>query len=300
MLAGHPTLTTEVAAGGARAGEALSSVQPHLMPLVPAALASAADAAAAEVDVLFSCLPSGTSKDLLDRARAVHVVDLADDHRDAEGWAYGLTEFAREQLGHRVANPGCYPTASLLGLLPFAAAGVIEGPIIIDGMSGASGAGRAPADHLGFAYLSGSACAYGTTEHRHIAEMERGLRRFGGLDTSVSFTPHLLPMARGLLTTARAGLTGNLSDAEAMDILEERYADEAFVHVTEGWPQTKAVAGTNHALVHARIDARNSLLVCSVAIDNLGKGAAGQAIQNANLLLGLEETLGLEGVAVWP
>ena len=300
LLEGHPLVSVEIAAAGGRAGEDLGSVHPHLATLDIGPLTGAEAALEADVDVLFSCLPSGASAGLLGRALAATIVDLGDDHRADDGWVYGLTEYARGEVKERVANPGCYPTASLLGLLPFAATGAIEGPVVIDAMSGVSGAGRAASDHLMFAHVAGGAAAYGTTEHRHIAEIERGLARFASFETSVSFTPHLVPMARGLLVTARARLTGNLTDEQALGILADRYSDELFVQVTREWPSTKAVTGTNRALVHARVDRRNSLLVCSAAVDNLGKGAAGQALQNANLALGLDEELGLEGLASWP
>jgi N-acetyl-gamma-glutamyl-phosphate reductase len=163
-----------------------------------------------------------------------------------------------------------------------------------------SGAGRDPRDQLLYAGLEGSVGAYGTTAHRHIPEMEEGLRAWGGLEATVSFTPHLAPMSRGLLATVRAPLNGDLSDEQAADILHDAYAGEAFVEVLDSWPQTKPLSGSNRAHVHARVDRRAGFLVSSAAIDNLGKGAAGQAIQNANLALGVEEGAGLGGLGVWP
>jgi N-acetyl-gamma-glutamyl-phosphate reductase len=151
-----------------------------------------------------------------------------------------------------------------------------------------------------FTSVSGGAAAYGPLPHRHTAEMERGLHAFGGLDATVSFTPHLAPMSRGLLVTARAALTRACSDEDALAVLSDAYANQPFVDVVEEWPSTKHVAGTNRAAVSARVDGRAGLLVCSAAIDNLGKGAAGQAVQNANLALGLDQTTGLDGIAVWP
>lgn len=301
LLHGHPGLQVVVAAGATRSGQPIAAVHPHLAGHNDDGFGTSTEAVMAEVDVLFSCLPAGSSTALLDDARAACVVDLGDDHRSSPGWTYGLTEYVRSDMPvERVANPGCYPTAALLGLLPFALAGVIKGPVTITGLSGVSGAGRSPADHLGFAYMSGGVSAYGSTEHRHVREIERGLAGIGGFEAAVSFTPHLVPMSRGLLVTARAGVRQGFSDEDARQVLTSRYGAERFVHVLDHWPATKAVAGTNHALVHARVDARNSLLLCSVAIDNLGKGAAGQAIQNANLALGLDEHLGLEGLAAWP
>ncbi len=178
-------------------------------------------------------------------------------------------------------------------------AGCIDGPVIVDAMSGISGAGRKLEDRLLAAVADGNVGAYGSTQHRHVPEMEAALSRLGDA-TAISFTPHLVPIARGLLATARARLRTGLDDEGALAILNSAYEAEPFVTVTADWPSTKAVSGSNHAHVSARVDARNGLLICSAAIDNLGKGAAGQAIQNANRILGLEETTGLESLGVWP
>jgi N-acetyl-gamma-glutamyl-phosphate reductase len=230
------------------------------------------------------------------------VVDLSDEHRGDVAWIYGLCEFNRDSVPGKklIANPGCYPTATLLALVPFARAGLIEGPVIVDAMSGTSGAGRKGEDHLLHASLDGNVTAYGSVTHRHIPEMERGLASYGRLEATVSFTPHLVPIARGLLVTARARITGQIDDGDALEVLETAYSTEPFVTAIEGWPSPKSVAGTNRAVVSAHVDERNGLLVASAAIDNLGKGAAGQAIQNANLALGLGETTGLDAVGVWP
>jgi N-acetyl-gamma-glutamyl-phosphate reductase len=257
--------------------------------------------AAAGVDVLFSCLPSGALGELNGAIAAGFVIDLSDEHRADPEWTYGLTEFARDELpAPRIANPGCFPTATLLALVPFMRAGVIGDDLVVDAMSGVSGAGRSGADHLSFAGMHGDVTAYGTTSHRHVPEMKKWLTIFGARDVEISFTPHLVPLARGLLVTARAKVIGTLDDSDAMNILQEAYIDEAFVHVTENWPSVKAVAGSNSALVSAHVDPQAGWLVCSAAIDNLGKGAAGQALQNANICLGIEEDTGLSATGVWP
>lgn len=281
------------------AGRAAGEVHPHVDGLDLPAIATVGPAAATPADVCFSALPSGVLGRIADQVAAPLIIDLADDHRADDEWVYGLPEMRRDDLAgaRRIANPGCYPTAVLLALVPFAREAAIEGPVIVDAMSGASGAGKSVDESYLFASLHGSATAYGTTRHRHVPEMERGLSSFGGIDTGVSFTPHLVPMARGLLATCRARWIG---DADPNEILRDAYAKEAFVHASASWPSTKAVAGTNRALVYATLDADSGLLVVSCAIDNLGKGAAGQAIQNANIALGLDETLGLERIAVWP
>jgi N-acetyl-gamma-glutamyl-phosphate reductase len=252
-------------------------------------------------DVVFSCLPSGELRSHLGSTDAL-VVDLSDDNRADPAWTYGLTEFNRRRLtsGAPIANPGCYPTAALLALVPFARAGIVAPPVVVDAMSGVSGAGRKSEDRLSFSVVDASATAYGSVEHRHVPEIERGIAAFGGLLTGVSFTPHLVPFPRGLLVTARARLTKSTTDSEALDVLRAEYEDEPFVIPIEDWPSTKAVAGSNRALVSARVDARNGWIVCSAAIDNLGKGAAGQALQNVNVALGLDERTGLDLVGVWP
>lgn len=298
-LVRHPAIDVACASAGSKAGRAAGDVLPHLVTGGGAAFVPLDDALDVSADVVFSCLPSGElTKVPADR----YVVDLSDDHRADAAWAYGLTEFARDRIaGARlIANPGCYPTATLLGLVPFARAGLISDPIVVDAMSGTSGAGRKGEDHLLHASLDGNVTAYGNVNHRHVPEMERGLASFGGLDATISFTPHLVPMARGLLVTARARLTASVTDRDVIEVLNVAYEDEPLVSVIEGWPSPKAVAGTDRVVVAARVDGRSGMLVCSVAIDNLGKGAAGQAIQNANLALGLGETTGLDAVGLWP
>ena len=303
LLSRHPGM--EVVAGGARGpaglrvGEALPQVAGTDSDMI---LVPPEEAAATAADVCFSCLPGGVLDGLGTRVAADVVIDLAGDHRADAGWAYGLTELNREdvQRASRVANPGCYPTAALLALVPCARERLIDGPVVIDALSGASGAGRSPEQRLLAAELGGSVGAYGTLRHRHVPEMERGLATFGGLDLKVSFTPHLVPIPRGLLVTARAPLTRKASDEDVLQILRHAYEDELFVDVVEEWPQTKHVHGSNRALVTARVDTSCGMLICSAAIDNLGKGAAGQAIQNANLILGVDESAGLDASGVWP
>jgi N-acetyl-gamma-glutamyl-phosphate reductase len=298
-LAVHPAIEVGCVSAGSKAGARLGEVLPHVTEHRDLELVSLAAALDTPADVVFSCLPSG---ELPPVPGDPCVVDLSDDHRADPSWIYGLCELSRTGIPgtSSIANPGCYPTATLLSLVPFARVGLIQGTVIVDAMSGTSGAGRKGEDHLIHASADGNVSAYGKVAHRHVPEMERGLMNYGGLDTTVSFTPHLVPMTRGLLVTARGQLTTAATDTDVTEILKEAYAAEPFISVIEGWPSPKAVAGTNRAVVAARVDQRSGLLVCSAAIDNLGKGAAGQAIQNANLALGLGETTGLEATGVWP
>jgi N-acetyl-gamma-glutamyl-phosphate reductase len=301
-LLAHPGLEPVVVSASSRSGEAVADVLPHLRGAVDSELVPVEEARAAPVDVLFSCLPSGELAKHLHEVDAPVIVDLADDHRADPGWVYGLTEFQRAELrgASRIANPGCYSTAALLATVPFARAGLIDNEVIVDAISGVSGAGRKLQDRLLMGNAASSAGAYGTTSHRHLPEIERGLACFGGLEPVASFTPHLAPMERGLVATVRAGLLIDIDDAAALTVLRGAYAGEPFVEVVGEWPQTKALAGTNRAHVSARVDAHAGWLIASSAIDNLGKGAAGQALQNANLALGIEETSGLESLGVWP
>ena len=301
LLGGHPAIAVVAVGAHSRAGEPLGDVLPHLVGDA-ARLLPIDEAAAVDADVCFSCLPGGELAPRVGSVAARVVVDIADDHRAEDGWVYGLTEFARDRLvgATRIANPGCYPTATLLSALPFVRAGAVEPPIVVDAMSGVSGAGRRAEDRLLHATVEGNVTGYGPTPHRHVAEIERALEAFGGLATQISFTPHLVPMARGLVATVRARMRSELSDADALKILQDAYAGEPFVRVVDGWPSSKAVAGSNGAIVAARCDHRAGWLVMSAAIDNLGKGAAGQALQNANLALGLEESAGLTAQGVWP
>ncbi|MFN2555954.1 MAG: N-acetyl-gamma-glutamyl-phosphate reductase [Nitriliruptorales bacterium] len=217
---------------------------------------------------------------------------------------YGLSEWNRPAIRGAtiVANPGCYPTAALLALLPLAEL-VLPGTIVVDAKSGTSGAGRRLQESLHHPHVHDDVAAYGAPTHRHTIEIERWLDEFGGWELGpVSFTPHLVPMARGLLATCYAQLRENITPAEVTAALADRYAGEPFVRVLPPgrFPHTKALTGCNGCQISAVVDERTHRVVVTSAIDNLGKGAAGQALQNANLLLGLEEALGLTAVGVYP
>jgi N-acetyl-gamma-glutamyl-phosphate reductase len=216
---------------------------------------------------------------------------------DLSSWVFGLTELHRDEIAASaaVANPGCYSTAAILALAPPVGAGVVEGDgIIIDAASGISGAGRKVAEQFIFAEYDSSYAAYKVGGHRHTPEIEQEL---GG--ATVTLTPHYVPMTRGLLVTCYARMTGRIDDVR--DALATAYKGETFVRVLpSGQPGTKHVAASNNALIGLGADERTGLAIITCAIDNLGKGAAGQAIQNANLMLGLDETTGLLSGAVYP
>jgi N-acetyl-gamma-glutamyl-phosphate reductase len=326
LCAGHPGLEVAVATAGARAGTPVASHTPSLAAAYPTLAYGPTEPAALDgLDVVFLALPHGRSQDLVPDllGRVGVIVDLAADFRLADPglypvwygeehhapellatFAYGLPELHRDDLvgATRIAAPGCYPTATLLALAPLVEAGVLTLPadggpaLVVDAASGTSGAGRAPKDDLHFAAVDEDFVAYGLLDHRHTAEMEQGL------GTTVLFTPHLAPMVRGILATcyARPADPGGLTTEDAMQLLHDRYDDEPFVVVADAPPSTKAASGSNTAHLSVRVDPRTGWVVVLAAIDNLVKGAAGQAVQCANLALDLPEGAGLPLVGVYP
>jgi N-acetyl-gamma-glutamyl-phosphate reductase len=266
-------------------------------------------------DLILAALPHGETQRLADEllAPGIPIVDLGADFRldnaeEFERWygeaharpellgsfAYGLPEFCRDEIkgSKLVAAPGCYPTAASLALKPLIDAGAIEMQgIIVDAASGVSGAGRAASAGTHFCAVDGSFRAYGLIKHRHTAEMELTT------GAEVLFTPHLMAASRGILATCYARATG---PSDPLEILQKAYAGEAFVHAGATPPETKWATGSNAAFLSARYDERTGTVVALAAIDNLGKGAAGQMIQCANLMLGLDEGAGLSNMGVYP
>ncbi len=277
-------------------------------------------------DVIFAALPHGHSMGVAQQAIAggKKVIDLGADFRLKdlsvyESWyevdhtaaelikeaVYGLPEVNRQKIktANLIANPGCYPTASILGLAPLLAGGLIDPQdIVIDAKSGVSGAGRTLSMVTHFSETNENFRAYGVAVHRHTPEIEEQLSYIVGGPSSVLFTPHLVPMVRGILATIYTRPPQQLSAKEALAIFQEYYQDEPFVRVLpEGMlPQTKAVSGTNYCDISIVADPRTGRTVVITAIDNLVKGASGQAVQNMNLLYGFEETTGLNFPALYP
>lgn len=312
----HPELHAALLAGRSTAGAELREVHPHLSGGRRRLVAM--DAAAAEgLDLVFLALPHGASgeiaMDLL--RRGVAVVDLGSDFRldsmarytEAYGtvhphpkelgrWAYGIPELFGEDVAgaDRVAAPGCYPTSAILALAPLLRAGLVgASPIVVDSMSGVSGAGRAAKPHLTFGSVDAGVAAYGVLTHRHRPEIEQGLAQASGRTATVLFTPHLVPMQRGILSTCHAPLANGAVVADMKEVLEKAYAGSAFVEVIDEPPQSRWVVGSNRCLLSVRVDPRTGSVLVFSALDNLVKGAAGQAVQCANLMLGLPEPLGL-------
>jgi N-acetyl-gamma-glutamyl-phosphate reductase len=334
LLARHPDLEVIWASGDSSAGRPVASRYPGLASAYGAlAFSSIEEGLDKGADVLFLALPHGQAATVAARALAGAglVVDLSADFRlrdpDAypawygashptEGeigsWPYGLPELYRSELrgATKVAVPGCYPTAALLALAPLVAAGVVEADgIVVDAKSGLSGAGRSLKDANLFTQANENVNPYAVGRHRHTPEIEQELGRAAGRPPTVTFTPHLVPLGRGLLATCYAALTPGAGPAELAACLAGAYGAEPFVDlvglqgpagVQDAWPSTRAVATTNRAQVAAAADLRTGRVVAAAAIDNLVKGAAGQAVQSANLALGLPETAGLDLVPPGP
>jgi N-acetyl-gamma-glutamyl-phosphate reductase len=328
LLDAHPSI--EVTFVGARdsAGTTLAAAHPHLasLPIGPAQLRPVEPGAVAEeADFVFSALPHGASAEivpgLLDAG--LRVVDLAGDFRlEAEaypewyGWAhpaperldkavYGLPELFGDRVAgaELVANPGCYPTPVILGLVPLLRAGLVEpGPVRVDGKTGLSGAGRSANASTIFTATEDSVRPYRAPRHQHTPEMERGIEMGSGLAVPVLFVPHLVPTVRGVVTTSYAPLAEGVSTQALTDCLAAEYAGRPFVRVLAPGEMvdSKRTRGTNVVELQAIADPRSGTAIVIGAVDNLVKGAAGQAIQNANLVLGLPEETGLPTLAVYP
>jgi N-acetyl-gamma-glutamyl-phosphate reductase len=310
------------AAADSSAGTPVAELYPSLAAAYPATVFGSVESVgqpnAAELDLIFLALPHGASQRIVPELMSggAKIVDLAADFRLSdpvayERWygephgcaelidrfAYGLPEHNREAIAKAdaVAAPGCYPTAAALALAPLVKDGVIESTgVIVDAASGVSGAGRALKHSTHFGTVNEDFCAYGLLDHRHTPEIEQTT------GAEVLFTPHLAPMTRGILATCYARPVGPTSTEELLEVLTTTYAGEPFVVVSKRPPSTKATWGSNTAHLTARYDERTGWVVVIAAIDNLVKGAAGQAVQCANLMLGLEETSGLSSIGVYP
>ena len=292
LIAGHPAFELVYAAGEGSAGSRLVD----RFPGVPLKLAGMViekwdPEALPPLDLLFASLPTGSSAEALARVPAgVKIVDIGGDHRYAEGWAYGLADVWPERIRgqSRVANPGCFPAATLLALAPLLAGGLIApGNIVIDAKTGISGAGRGGGDSkFGYAESNENLIAYGLLKHVHMPEMAETIARLSGGDArGLVFTPHLVPMTRGLLATIYC--RGGASTAECLDAARSFYAGRPFVRVTERPPQTKWATGSNLCFVSYAADPERDLVIAMGAVDNLGKGAAGQAVLNRRAVSGI-------------
>ncbi|MGA9006779.1 MAG: N-acetyl-gamma-glutamyl-phosphate reductase [Xanthobacteraceae bacterium] len=329
LLLRHPHAEIVQLTADRRAGKPMSDVFPQFGPFALPALTSieAADWKALGLDVAFCALPHGTTqkviKDLLTRAPATKVVDLSADFRlsDPAAYArwyghehfapelqkeavYGLTEVYRSdvKLARLVANPGCYTTCSELPLIPLLKAKAINpDEIVIDAKSGMTGAGRAAKEEMLFSEVSEGIHAYGVGHHRHMAELDQEFSKAVGRDVVATFTPHLVPMNRGIFSTIYVR-DPKASPQDLHAILLKSYANEPFVHVLpySAMPQSRHVRGSNMTFVGVTADRTPGRAIICSTLDNLTKGASGQAVQNMNAMLGYAETTGLEQVALFP
>ena len=320
LLYQHPEVELASVTGRSAAGQSLSEVFPHL-----AGINLTIKAELGDVELAFSAMPHKDSAreviPLLEKG--VKVVDISADFRlkdapEYQRWygfshpapqllkeaAYGLPELHRAEISSAqlVANPGCYPTGAILALAPAVKAKLIEADVIIDSKSGVSGAGRALSLLTHYSEANEDATAYALEGHRHLPEITQELNLLNPEQPlAVTFVPHLIPMTRGILTTAYAPLaSGKKGVEEIRKLYLDFYKDAPFVRVADAPPHTKQTLGSNLCLVYPTVDQRTGRLVVISAIDNLVKGAAGQAIQNMNLMLGLPETMGLEALAIYP
>jgi N-acetyl-gamma-glutamyl-phosphate reductase len=330
LLLCHPRVEIVLLTADRRAGQEMRNVFPQFAPFALPKLTAidGLDWAALGLDLVFCALPHATTQkvisDLLAGAPHTRVIDISADFRlsdpaDYARWyghehhapdlqkeaVYGLAEIHRAHIrkGRLIANPGCYTTCAQLPLVPLIMAGAIDvDEIVIDAKSGMTGAGRAAKENMLFSEVSEGFHAYGVGHHRHMAELDQEFSRIAGRTVTVTFTPHLVPMNRGILSTIYVRGTGGRDAADLHGILMQAYREEPFVHVLPfgEMPQTRHVRGSNMTFIGVVADRIPGRAIVGSALDNLVKGASGQAVQNMNLVLGFPETMGLEQVALFP
>ncbi len=324
----HPNIEITALTANSQAGKQISDVFPHFYMLNLPGLVPWEAVDWNDVDAVFCGLPHGTTQDITSTIHKVNdnikVIDMSADFRlrNVETYAnwyglthraphlqgeavYGLSEHYKEQLkdARLIACPGCYPTASLMGLLPVVKEGLIDaGDIIIDAKSGTTGAGRGAKQAMLMAEAGEGLSPYGVGKHRHAPEIEQEVSKAAGEDVIVNFTPHLIPMSRGELCTIYARLEKGKTVHDVRAALTNSYKHETFVHVADEGkiPQTQMVRGSNHCVINVFEDRVPNRIIIISTLDNLVKGSTGQALQNFNIAFGLEETLGLEQLPLFP
>jgi N-acetyl-gamma-glutamyl-phosphate reductase len=317
-LAGHPEFEIVGATARSQAGRRLHEVFPWMRASGRAAYADLelTPELNGSADLVFSCLPHKASAaqlaPFLDDG--VRCIDVSSDFRlrnpadylrwhgvehAAPEWidsgVYGLTEWHRAQIRETglVANPGCHAITAALALAPAASAGLLAGHVMVDSKTGVSGAGRSSSAAYGFSEINEDSSAYRVADHYQSPEIAQELSDLAGSAIEVTFAPHLVPMTRGILITAYGALVENVAPSQVEQAYRDAYEDEAFIHLAGAPPHTKWTSGGNHAFVHWTVDEATQTLVAMAAIDNLGKGAAGSAVQNANVMAGIDEQVGL-------
>ena len=324
LIAGHSQMRIQMLSADSRAGQTAEDVFPHLSDLDFPNFVSLENADYSNVEAIFCCLPHGTAQEVLPSLpKNVKIVDLSADFRlrDNNKYAefynrehratelqkqavYGLTELNRESVSSArlVANPGCYPTGPQLALVPLLIERQIETDIIIDAKSGVSGAGRELKTSSLYTEVGEGVSAYNIASHRHSPEIDQGLSDAAHTQVKVSFTPHLIPMNRGILSTIYVNLTEGTKIKHLRENLTQHYCDEPFIKIAaEGVvPNTKMVKGSNKCLIGVFNDRVSNRIIILTVIDNLIKGASGQALQNMNLMFGITETAGLMQLPLFP
>ncbi|KAJ4716383.1 putative N-acetyl-gamma-glutamyl-phosphate reductase [Melia azedarach] len=325
LLANHPYFGITLMTADRKAGQSIGSVFPHLISQDLPTMISVKDADFSNVDAVFCCLPHGTTQEIIKGLpRSLKIVDLSADFRlrnisEYEEWygqshiapdlqkeaVYGLTEILREDIKNArlVANPGCYPTSIQLPLVPLIKANLIQsGNIIIDAKSGVSGAGRGAKEANLYSEIAEGIYSYGVTKHRHVPEIEQGLSDAANSKLTVSFTPHLMPMIRGMQSTIYVEMAPGVTIEDLYQQLQISYKDEEFVKLLEKGvvPRTHNVRGSNYCLMNVFPDRIPGRAIIISVIDNLVKGASGQALQNLNIMLGFPENTGLVYQPLFP
>ncbi len=320
ILYQHPKVSLTSVTGRSAAGQKLAEVFPHL-----AEIDITIDSELSDVDFAFSAMPHKSSIQAIIPLveRDIKIIDMSADCRLKDGneypkWydfthpapnllikaVYGLPEIHRKEIAKAglVANPGCYPTGAILALAPVVKEGIIHNDIIVDSKSGVSGAGRTLSLTTHYTEAVDNVCAYSVKGHRHLPEIVQELTALAGAPVSVTFLPHLVPMSRGILSSCYATLKQGLlgKKGEVLDLYRHYYKGEPFIRVVDKAPETKQVWGSNVCLVYPIVDTRTNKLIVISCIDNLVKGAAGQAVQDMNIMLGFSETEGLEALPVYP
>ncbi|MFT8363400.1 MAG: N-acetyl-gamma-glutamyl-phosphate reductase [Sporolactobacillus sp.] len=327
LLLNHPYIELEMLVSHTTSGQKIQEIYPHFTGILDQELEPFdAEELARRVEVVFFATPAGVSKDLLPDCldKGLICIDLSGDFRlksaeDYETWyhnaaaeparleqaVYGLAEVNRKQIaGARcIANPGCYPTAALLGLAPAITDEAIDpATIIIDGKSGATGLGRKLLVGNLYTEVNESVRAYRLAAHQHTPEIEQALTALSGKQTAVTFSPHLIPMSRGLMCTIYASMSKGYSEREWLDLYQSYYEKSPFVRIRPlgTWPATKEVVGSNFCDIGLSVDGRTRRLMIVSVIDNIVKGAAGQAVQNLNIIKGWDEKAGLAFTPIYP
>lgn len=321
----HPHISIDALTGATHAGKSIESVFPHLSGAGLPSIVTNNDVDWNSIDTVFCGLPHATSQKVIaDLPAHLNVIDMSADFRlrDKDTYeatygnphiapelqkiaAYGLSEHYRDEIKNTrlVACPGCYPTATLLLLLPLVAEGLIDPTdLIIDAKSGVTGAGRALKQNTLFSEAGEGMGPYAVAQHRHSPEIEQELSIAAGRNITVNFTPHLIPMSRGELVTCYAKLTNNNSAAHCSELLKDRYRNDEFINLSPHgvYPQTQFVRGSNRVMLNAYDDRIENRVILIAALDNLVKGSSGQALQNFNIMTGQKEATGLEQLALFP